>query len=445
MFSGIFLFLFIFIIFEYTYLHNLHIEVGIQTYPEHLQIELDWNGDSVYVDLLDSCTPWLSLFSFGLRRMISSTSPVFRSCQWQFSIMRWFQEQRTPYTIGEVLLHLIGLSCMIMVAVSFTQLESIILQEQRYASCCLPSACSYSFASVQQASQSLNILEGGICGPISRADALAMECEGELFGGHRGLVSTCIVNRRITSLKATTESEVEIEMQDICSRGPGPSGFWQAIFVAVWTRFVILTLALRFCCCIPGYFWLLLMGFGIATFVGIGFLVQLRSEKGYMEYEYKSSVGISCHGQWNEVNVIHLKWLEAANAAISSFDAWVLVLLFTTLGAMIFTTLNIFWLLRVRQKRGETSPEVFVTKVKVLPAVTTQVAHSNQTNEPSFWSYSAWFQAVVGWSFVGPPLVSPTQGFHLLRVTIECSEGKTSDMFHKGSGVQKIRVQVSEW
>ena len=313
-----------------------------------------------------------------------STSPVFRSCQWQFSIMKWFQEQRTPYTIGEVLLHLIGLGCMIMVAVSFTQLESIILQEQRYASCCLPSACSYSFASVQQAAQSLNILEGGICGPISRADALAMECEGELFGGHGGLVSTCIVNRRITSLKATTESEVEIEMQDICSRGPS-AGFWQAIFVAVWTGVVILTLALRFCCCIPGYFWLLLMSFGIATFVGIGFLVQLRSEKGYMQYEYKSSVGISCHGQWNEVNVIHLKWLEGANATMSSFDAWVLVLLFTTLGAMIFTTLNIFWLLRVRQ-RGETSPEVFVTKVQVLPAVTTQqvVSHSNQTNEPSF-------------------------------------------------------------
>eukprot|EP00434_Breviolum_minutum_P018493 symbB.v1.2.016311.t1/scaffold1148.1/size135353/1 len=235
-----------------------------------------------------------------LRRTIPPTSPVFRSCQWQFSIMRWFQEQRTPYTIGEILLHLIGLGCMIMVAVSFTQLESIILQEQRYASCCLPSACSYSFASVQQAAQSLNILEGGICGPISRADALAMECEGELFGGHSGLVSTCIVNRRITSLKATTESEVEIEMQDICSRGRNSAGFWQAIFVAVWTGFVILTLALRFCCCIPGYFWLLLMGFGIATFVGIGFLVQLRSEKGYMEYEYKSSVGISCHGQWNE-------------------------------------------------------------------------------------------------------------------------------------------------
>ena len=85
-----------------------------------------------------------------------------------------------------------------------------------------------------------------------------------------------------------------------------------------------------------------------------------------------------------------VEWGQSPNATISSFDAWVLVLLFTTLGAMIFTTLNIFWLLRVRQT-GETSPEVFVTKVQVLPAVTTQqvVSHSNQpTNEPSFWSLS---------------------------------------------------------
>ena len=64
------IFIFIFIMFKYIYLHNLHIRRGIQTYPEHLQIELGWNGDSVYVDLLDSCTPWLSLFSFGLRRTI---------------------------------------------------------------------------------------------------------------------------------------------------------------------------------------------------------------------------------------------------------------------------------------------------------------------------------------------------------------------------------------
>ena len=338
-----------------------------------------------------------------------STSPV-SSRQWQLSIMACCRDPpgSSPWTKCEVVLHLIGLGCLIMVAVSLAQLESIISQEGRHASCCLPSACSYSFTSVQQASQSLNILEGGICGPISRADARAMECENELFGGHNSLVSTCIVDRRRTDLKleSITQSELEIEMRDICSQGLS-TGSWLIVYpimVAVWTGFAILAQALRICLFIPAFWWLLTILFGGLTLGGIGFLTELRSEKGYQEYyqdyqEYGRHVTLGCHGQMNSVNVIHLQWLEGADA-MSSFDAWIMVLIFSTLGAMIFPAVNIWWLCKVRGRREGTSRKVVHVEPSAKPRRletlgTFEVKDeclTNQTNEPkepSFFPYSA--------------------------------------------------------
>ena len=250
--------------------------------------------------------------------------------------------------------------------------------------------------------QNLSLLEGGrgICGPISREAARAMQCENAFFKDQGGTVSTCIPSR-LTSQYLEKEN---LDIEFYC--GTEPVGLFPPFVVTIFGVIVMLTLALRLWCCISGFFWLFMMGFFIANLVTISFLNDLRSEKGYTSGYAESDrqeTSIACQGTIHPfVKVIHLQWIDGPDAAMASFDNWLTVLVWTTLGSMICTMLYICWLLIVRKKwmglsLEERSSKCWICfpcgcpckrrRVNEAPEVeeSEQVEPSNQpSNEPSY-------------------------------------------------------------